>query len=122
MKNLNERPDDMPSESASDRRVISMESHQTRRTAESPLIAKREMEDLRARWTEIQATFVDDPQKSVDEANGLVSAAMKHIEEGFRSRRSEIEKQLSSQTAGSTEDLRIALQQYRQFFDRLLSL
>jgi len=88
----------------------------------SALVAKREMEDLRARWTAVQAAFVDDPRKSVQEADELVSSAIQQISESFREQRSRLEKQWSKGGEASTEDLRLSLQQYRTFFERLLSM
>jgi len=79
------------------------------------------MEDRRARWNAIQSTFVDNPRKAVDDANVLVSTAMRQIEEFFRTQRAQIERQLNKGTVVTTEDMRIALQQYRTLFDRLLS-
>jgi hypothetical protein len=69
----------------------------------------------------VQSTFVDNPRKAVEDANALVSSAMKQIDEWFRSQRSQIDKQLTKGNIPSTEDLRVALQQYRAVFDRLLS-
>jgi hypothetical protein len=89
--------------------------------SESPVISKREMDELRGRWSAIQSTFVDNPRKAVDDANVLVSSAMKQIEEWFKNQRTHIEKQLTKGTVATTEDLRVALQQYRTVFDRLLS-
>ena len=86
------------------------------------MISKRELEDLRGRWTTVQSTFVDNPQKAVEEASALVSSAIKEIDEWFKNQRTEIDKQLSKGTSATTEDLRVTLQQYRDFFDRLLSL
>src|SRR5947209_2855365 len=122
MANLNERHEDVPSEMQSDPRIIPMASRQSTRPGEPSLIAKREMEELRVRWTAVQATFIDNPRKAVDDAKALVSDAMKQIDECLRAQRSQIEKHLSAKSAPSTEDLRLAVQQYRQFFDRLLSL
>ena len=99
-----------------------MEEHRAKTTAEASLIPKREMEDLRARWTTIQGNFVDDPRKAVEGANALVSSALKQIEESFRDQHSQLQSKWSKGADASTEDLRIALQQYRMFFDRLLSL
>jgi hypothetical protein len=80
------------------------------------------MEDLRSRWTAIQAGFVDEPSKAVQEADALVSAAIKQIEESFRGQRSQIEKVVGQGSETSTEDLRMMLQRYRALFDRLLSI
>jgi hypothetical protein len=85
------------------------------------LIPQRQMGELRGRWTNIQSSFVDEPRKAVQEADQLVRMAIKQIEEGFSAQRSELEKQWSRGDKVSTEDLRVCLQHYRSFFDRLLS-
>jgi hypothetical protein len=85
------------------------------------LIPEKEVEQLRQQWTTVQSRFVDEPRKSVEEADHLVAAAIKQIEDGFTAGRSNLEKQWTQGEQVSTEDLRICLQHYRQFFDRLLS-
>jgi hypothetical protein len=122
MKNLNEPHKDVPREMQSEPQVVTMGGYRGKDTSDSPLISKREIEELRARWTAVQSAFVDNPRKAVEDANTLVSSAMKQIEEWFKSQRSQIDKQLSKGNVPSTEDLRVALQQYRTVFDRLLSL
>jgi len=47
---------------------------------------------------------------------------MKRLAEVFSEERSKLEKQWDRGDNVSTEDLRIALQRYRSFFHRLLSL
>lgn len=122
MKNLNEPRKNFPVEQQSDAQVVSIESRREKTEREGPLIAKRELEELRSRWTVIQASFVDNPRQSLQEAHGLVSSALQQIEDSFRDQQSQLEKQWSKGTDVSTEDLRVALQHYRTFFDRLLSL
>jgi hypothetical protein len=51
----------------------------------------------------------------------LVAAVMKRLAEGFANERSNLEKQWGQGDNVSTEDLRLALQRYRSFFDRLLN-
>jgi hypothetical protein len=85
------------------------------------LIPQRQMGELRGRWTNVQSSFVDEPRKAVQEADQLVRMAIKQIEEGFSAERAELEKQWSRGDKVSTEDLRVCLQHYRSFFDRLLS-
>lgn len=80
------------------------------------------MEALRSRWKEVQTTFVDEPRKAVEEADGLVASAMKRLAEVFAEERSNLEQQWDRGDSVSTEDLRIALQRYRTFFQRLLSV
>jgi hypothetical protein len=77
---------------------------------------------LRTDWTEIQAAFVDAPRDAVQRADTLVANTMKRIAEVFAAERQNLEQQWDRGDDVTTEDLRIALQRYRAFFDRLLSL
>jgi hypothetical protein len=65
---------------------------------------------------------VDEPRKAVADADRLVTDAIKQLEGTFTAQRSNLEKQWTQGQEVSTEDLRITLQHYREFFDRLLSL
>ncbi|HLV87980.1 MAG TPA: hypothetical protein VKV39_13435 [Candidatus Sulfotelmatobacter sp.] len=87
-----------------------------------PLFPSGELDGLRTRWKEIQTGFVDEPRKAVQEADGLVASAMKRLAEVFAEERSGLERQWDRGDSVSTEDLRLALQKYRTFFDRLLSV
>jgi hypothetical protein len=88
----------------------------------TPLFVQNESEDFRRRWTDIQAAFVDEPRQSVENADSLVAAAIKRLAEMFARERSSLEQQWAQGGDVSTEDLRVALQRYRSFFDRLLSV
>ena len=87
-----------------------------------PLFPSNELESLRTRWKEIQTAFVDEPRKAVEQADGLVASAMKRLAEVFAQERSGLEQQWDRGDNVPTEDLRVALQRYRTFFDRLLSV
>jgi hypothetical protein len=87
-----------------------------------PLFSESEMGDFRAQWSKVQTGFVDEPRRTVEEADKLVAAVMQRLAEGFANERSGLEKQWESGDNVSTEDLRVALQRYRSFFDRLLKL
>jgi hypothetical protein len=87
----------------------------------TPLFSDSDISDLRSRWGNVQAGFVDEPRRAVEEADKLVAAVMKRLAEGFASERSTLEKQWDRGDNVSTEDLRVALQRYRSFFDRLLN-
>jgi len=91
-------------------------------SAPTPLFPNIELEGLRNRWSEVQTAFVDEPRKAVEQADGLVAAAMKRLAEVFAEERSKLEQQWDRGDNVSTEDLRIALQRYRSFFQRLLSV
>jgi hypothetical protein len=85
-----------------------------------PLLGSTEADGFRGRWQSIQTTFVDEPQSSVREADALVTELMEQLTLTFQEERRSLESQLRSEDV-STEDLRIALQRYRSFFERLLS-
>lgn len=86
------------------------------------LFAAEETAQMRSRWTAIQTEFVDEPRRSVEAADGLVASAIKRLAESFADQRSRLEGEWSRGGDVSTEDLRLALQHYRSFFDRLLSV
>jgi hypothetical protein len=88
----------------------------------TPLFPNNELEDLRNRWNGIQTAFVDEPRRAVEQADGLVASAMKRLAEVFAEERSKLEQQWDRGDNVSTEDLRVALQRYRSFFHRLLSV
>lgn len=91
-------------------------------TDTTPLFPGNELDSLRTRWKEVQTAFVDEPRKAVEQADGLVASAMKRLAEVFAEERSKLEQQWDRGDNVSTEDLRVALQRYRTFFDRLLSV
>jgi hypothetical protein len=90
-------------------------------SAREPLFETADRDRFGDRWTTIQAAFVDDPRDAVKEADALVAELMQRLAETFSSERSRLESQWDNDEDVSTEDLRIALQRYRSFFDRLLS-
>lgn len=86
----------------------------------TPHLAEQDSSQMNDRWQRIQAQFVDDPRKSVGEAHELVGELVQRIVDGFANERSGLERQWSEGDNVSTEDLRLCLQNYRQFFSRLL--
>jgi hypothetical protein len=88
---------------------------------ESPLFAENELRDFRARWDQVQTSFVDEPRHAVEQADTLVATVVKHIAEQFAEERSKLEKQWDRGDNVSTEELRQGFKRYRAFFDRLLS-
>ena len=77
---------------------------------------------LRSRWDDIQAAFVDDPTECVQKADALVEEVVEQLTAGFSEARSRLEAQWARGEHASTEDLRVALQRYREFFQRLLAV
>jgi hypothetical protein len=79
---------------------------------------------FRAHWDEVQIGFVDDPQQAVKRADELVAQVMNSLAASFARERSQLEAFMAGQGDGgpNTENLRVALQRYRSFFQRLLTL
>jgi hypothetical protein len=88
----------------------------------TPLFPENEARNFRDRWTEIQAAFVDEPRRAVEQGDALVADVIKRLASSFADERSKLEGQWGRGDNVSTEDLRVALQRYRAFFDRLLSV
>ncbi|MFI9392369.1 hypothetical protein ACIG53_15965 [Streptomyces bauhiniae] len=85
-----------------------------------PLIAHQEAQDYRERWSKIQGTFVDDPKDAVRSADALVADVIQSLAATFADHKKELEGQWSRGEQVETEGLRVALQQYRTFFNQLL--
>ena len=88
----------------------------------TPLFANDEAERFRSDWHQVQAGFVDEPRHAVEQADEMVARTIKRLAEVFAQERSKLEEQWSRGDDVSTEDFRLALQRYRSFFDRLLSV
>ena len=88
----------------------------------NPLLEEEATVEVRGRWEKIQGGFVDEPRRAVEEADTLVAELMQRLADSFAEERKGLEGQWDRGDEVSTEDLRIALQRYRSFFDRLLSV
>jgi hypothetical protein len=90
--------------------------------ATTTLFREDEANDFHKRWTDIQTGFVDEPRRAVEQADALVAEVIKRLANSFAEARAELEAQWGRGDNVSTEDLRVALQRYRAFFDRLLNV
>lgn len=88
----------------------------------APLFTQQATTDFRARWDSVQKSFVDDPKQAVQSADELVAQVTQTLNETFASQRADLEKSFDGADVPSTENLRLALRQYRAFFERLLSI
>ena len=88
----------------------------------TPLFDEAAIEKHRERWQAIQADFVDDPRQAVKQADELVAELIQQLAKSFADERSRLEGHWDRGDDVSTEDMRIALQRYRSFFGRLLSI
>jgi hypothetical protein len=90
-------------------------------TTAGPLLAADDAEGFRARWTDVQNSFVDAPRQAVEQADGLVAELMQHLARTFSEERGRLESQWDRGDDIPTDDLRTAFQRYRSFFERLLA-
>ena len=92
---------------------------------DAPLFDAAAGRNLRARWMTIQTEFVDEPRDAVQKADSLVAEVLRSLTDTFAREREELEAGWSggdgSDREISTEDLRLAIQRYRNFFNRLLT-
>jgi hypothetical protein len=86
-----------------------------------PLLATEDAEGFRAHWTDIQTGFVDAPRRAVEQADALVAELMQHLASTFADERGRLENHWDQGDDVPTDDLRIAFQRYRSFFERLLA-
>ena len=86
-----------------------------------PLLSPDESARFSSSWEEIQASFVDEPRRSLERADALVADVMQQLAASFSDVRTTLESQWDRGDDVSTEDLRVALTRYRSFFRRLLS-
>jgi hypothetical protein len=89
--------------------------------AQGAFLPDDRMDSLRERWTDVQAGFVDDPQNAVQQAHQLVADLVNELTQTFTRERTDLENQWRGGGTADTEALRVALQRYRSFFNRLLS-
>jgi hypothetical protein len=85
-----------------------------------PLLPPNEAERFWDRWQELQAGFVDNPRESLEQASGVVGEVMKRLTDSFGEEQRSLERQWTSGEDVTTEEMRVVLQHYRSFFERLL--
>lgn len=88
---------------------------------DEPLLGAEDTAEYRKAWSEIQGRFVDDPQEAVRSADTLVAEVMQSLARTFSTHKQGLEEQWGQGEQVATEELRLALQHYRSFFNRLLN-
>ena len=85
------------------------------------LASAGDQERFVARWQEIQAGFVDEPRRAVQDADALVVDMMDRLARMLAGEREQLES-LGGAGKVSTEELRQGLRRYRALFERLLAV
>ncbi|MET8003389.1 hypothetical protein [Nonomuraea glycinis] len=78
--------------------------------------------EAQARWRDLQASFVDDPGQAVHRADDLVEEVVEALTSSLTTRTGELRERWKSADGGDTEQLRLALRDYRGVLERLLAL
>jgi hypothetical protein len=122
-----EKPSQHPADRATSTRELAKDlegapAGKAERGVTTALFPENESKDFHKRWTDIQTAFVDEPRRAVERADELVAQVIKRLADSFAQERSRLEGQWGRGDNVSTEDLRVALQHYRAFFDRLLNI
>src|SRR5215475_2816944 len=82
------------------------------------LLENHEMQRILGQWKDIQAEFVDEPRKAVQDADGLVAELLQRLAQTFATQREQLESQWARVDDVSTEDLRQSLRRYHSLFDQ----
>lgn len=80
----------------------------------------RDPEEVRTRWGAVQSEFVDDPAESVRAADALASEIGEAAIAAIEARRTELRAAWEDGNDSDTEDLRLALRDYRAFVKHLI--
>ena len=89
---------------------------------QTPLFPETETGRFRSQWRAIQESFVDEPRRSVEQADQLVSTVISRLTEVFDKERERMQRKHAGGSGDATEGMRQALRQYRAFLDRLLTV
>jgi hypothetical protein len=92
-----------------ERREIVPDIHCGDAAERAALFSVRDLDEFSNRWREIQGGFVDEPRRSVEEANQFVETVIERLTVLFASERAKLENQWREGKDASTEDLRQAL-------------
>ena len=85
------------------------------------LLSAERSAEFRRRWRDLQADFVDDPQQAVRGAGDLSRQILQALA-GTIADAERVDRWKAEDGTSGTEDLRVALRQYRILVDRLLDL
>lgn len=81
-------------------------------------MSRDDVAEFRARWADIQASFIDDPSRACEQADNLVDLVLNRL---FTRERDELVRKWDrGNEPTETEDLRVAMKGYRSLIDRLL--
>lgn len=89
---------------------------------ESQVFDREQIDRRREEWEDLQAGFIDDPHRTVEYADRMISEAIDDVARSLTRERERLREEWEDADDASTEDLRVSFQRYRRLLDRLLSL
>lgn len=92
----------------------------SRRPAPDLLLDPEDTAWFHDRWHELHAAFVDEPQRVLAGADALVVELLHRVAQSFAADRAALEAQWRGGGQASAEELRLAVQRRRSFFERVL--
>jgi hypothetical protein len=121
-----DEPAATPADTAADRPASTPAVTVTRGTApgavpSAGLLSADQTGEFKQRWRDLQGDFVDDPQQAVRGAGDLAREVLQTLSDAIADS-DRVESWQAGDGSSSTEDLRVALRQYRTLVDRLLEL
>jgi hypothetical protein len=90
-------------------------------TSTTALLSGDRTTEFKQRWRDLQSDFVDDPQQAVRGAGDLAREVLQALADTIADS-DRVEGWKAGDGSTGTEDLRVALRQYRTLVDRLLEL
>lgn len=89
-------------------------------TDPGPVLAPEASLDFRERWHGIQAEFIDDPRRAVEDADRLVADVAHAFTTGVEKRRQGLTSGWQDNEHSETEELRLTMRQYRALVEHIL--
>ncbi len=101
---------------------VTEETRATEEKATLLLVGRNDKEDFQSRWHTIQMGFVDEPHGAVENADALVAEVIDYLSKALAAERDTVNQDWMHEDNLSTEELRLALRDYRTLFNHLISI
>jgi hypothetical protein len=114
-------PSDPPAASTTGAAAVTVTRDAGTNDTAGGLLSTQRAAEFRQRWRDLQADFVDDPQQAVRGAGELSREILQALSDTIAAAE-RVDRWKAEDGTSGTEDLRVALRQYRTLVNRLLEL
>ncbi|MER5643673.1 hypothetical protein [Streptosporangium sp. NPDC002524] len=121
-ENTADRPDDVTDEGTGFTPAQTDQTPAATAPATAGALFDQDADDVRRRWQEVQAGFVDDPRDAVERADSLLDEVTSSLRNALETRATELQGRWKDTEKNDTEDLRTALRDYRATLEQLLNI